>query len=145
MGRLSQDSQQVCTPICPLTITMDKFKQYKKNNDMLYSPTFYTHHKGYKMCVHVCANGYGECKGTHVTVSVQLMKGEFDDQLKWPFRGQIIVQLLSQVDMEYTEFKYTFIKSVPDYDTISCRQLTSNIGRGSKLHTDLQPKMIVSN
>lgn len=97
------------------------------------------------MCVHVCANGYGECKGTHVTVSVQLMKGEFDDQLKWPFRGQIIVQLLSQVDMEYTEFKYTFIKSVPDYDTISCRQLTSNIGRGSKLHTDLQPKMIVSN
>ena len=98
VGRLTQDLQQICTPICPPVFTMDKFKQRKRDNEVWYSPPFYTHHKGYKMCVGIYANSYGEHKGEYTSVSVHLMKGEFDDELKWPFRGQITVRLLSQVD-----------------------------------------------
>ena len=145
VGRLTQDLQQICTPICPPMFTMDKFKQHKKDNDVWYSLPFYTHHKGYKMCLGVCANGYGERKGTHTSVAVQLMKGEFDDQLKWPFRGQITIRLISQVDMDYKELKYSFTESVPDYNTVSSRQLTKEIGRGlsgSISHTELQLKYL---
>ena len=42
------------------------------------------------------ANGQGSGKGTHTSVAVYLMKGEFDDQLEWPFRGDITIQLLNQ-------------------------------------------------
>ena len=142
---LNQDLQQICTPICPPMFKMDNFKQHKRDNDLWYSPSFYTHPKGYEMCLGIYANSYGERKGTHMSVGVHLMKGEFDDQLKWPFRGQIIIRLLSQVDVDYKELKYLFTETLPHYNTISSRQLTKEIGRGlvdSVLHTKLQPKYL---
>ena len=63
VGRLTQDLQQICTPICLPVFTMDKFKQRKRDSEVWYSPPFYTHHKGYKMCVGIYANSYGEHKG----------------------------------------------------------------------------------
>ncbi len=147
--RLTQDLQQTCTPICPPVFTMDKFKQRKKDNDVWYSPPFYTHHKGYKMCVGIYANSYtyGERKGTYMytSIGVHLMKGEFDDQLEWPFRGEIIIVLLSQVDTDHKEFKYSFIETLPEYRTVSSRQLTQEIGRGlydSISHTELKPRYL---
>ena len=57
------------------------------------------------MQLSVNVHGDGAGKGTYVSVFVNLMKGEFDNQLKWPFRGSITIQLLSQeADAEhYTE------------------------------------------
>ena len=48
------------------------------------------------MSLGVQANGCGNGEATHVTVSINLMQGEYDDQLKWPFRGDIMIQLLNQ-------------------------------------------------
>ena len=145
VGRLTQDLQQVCTPICPPVFTMDKFKQRKRDNEVWYSTPFYTHHKGYKMCVGIQANSYSERKGTYTSVSIHLMKGEFDDELKWPFRGQITIRLLSQVDMDYKEFTYSFIETQSDYNAISSRQMTKEIGRGICdfiSHTELQSQYL---
>ena len=36
------------------------------------------------MCLAVYANGVGEGAGTHVFLSLLLLRGEYDDQLKWP-------------------------------------------------------------
>ena len=47
------------------------------------------------MCLRVDAND-GDGAGTHVSVHVCLMRGEHDDQLKWPFQGVIVIQLLNQ-------------------------------------------------
>jgi TNF receptor-associated factor 4 len=97
------------------------------------------------MCVGVYPNSNGERKGTHTAVVVHLMKGEFDDELKWPFRGQITVRLPSHVDMDYKEFKYYFIETVQDYNTISSRQLTQEIGGGLcnfVSHTELQSQYL---
>jgi hypothetical protein len=48
------------------------------------------------MCLKVFANGTGPMKGTHLSVYVRLMQGEFDDQLKWPFCGRITIKLVNQ-------------------------------------------------
>ena len=77
----------------PVDIIMDDFEQHKKSNDKWCSPPFYTHLGGYRMGLKVYANGNGEGKGTHVSVYVHLMKGEFDDLLKWPFCGEVTIQL----------------------------------------------------
>ena len=84
---------QIRRLVPPVDIIMDHFEQHKKNNDAWYSPPFYTHLGGYRMCLEVDANGDGRGKGTHVSVYVCLMRGEFDDLLKWPFRGEITIQL----------------------------------------------------
>ena len=77
----------------PVDIVMDEFRKRRWNDDDWYSPPFYSHLGGYKMCLNVCANGYGKGKGTHVSVFVCLMKGEFDDDLQWPFSGTVTIQL----------------------------------------------------
>ena len=84
---------QMKSLVPPVNIIMDDFDQRKKSNDDWYSPPFYTHLGGYRMSLNVCANGNGKRKGTHVSVFVCLMRGEFDDLLKWPFRGDVTIQL----------------------------------------------------
>ena len=51
-----------------MTFKFTNFNQYKTDDDTVYSPAFYTSPKGYKMCICVDANGYGEGKDTHVSV-----------------------------------------------------------------------------
>ena len=61
------------------------------------------------MCLSVAANGYGSGAGTHVSVRVCLMRGEHDDKLKWPFQGDIPIQLLNQKqDQEHVEYTSDF-------------------------------------
>ena len=43
----------------------------------------------------VGANGDGSGIGTHLSLCVHLLKGEYDDQLQWPFNANITVQLLN--------------------------------------------------
>ena len=76
--------------------TMTGFEEYKRENDVWFSPHFYTHSGGYKMCLAVYANGDTTGKYNHLSVRIRIMRGEFDDRLKWPFRGDITVELISQ-------------------------------------------------
>ena len=76
--------------------TMTNFVEYQKDDDEWHSPHFYTHPNGYKMCLNVHANGYGTGEGTHLSVYVCLMKGEFDNQLKWPIHSDVTVKLMNQ-------------------------------------------------
>ena len=85
----------------PVEFKMTNVKEAKKDAKEWYSSPFYTHPFGYKMCLGVDANGWGDGKGTHVSVFVYLMKGEFDDDLKWPFQGSVILQLCNQLEDKY--------------------------------------------
>ena len=84
--------------VLPTELTMTNFEQHKIDSDNLYSPPFYTHPRGYKMCLRVDANGNGDGKGTHVSVYAYLMKGEFDDHLRWPFQSHVTVAMLNQLE-----------------------------------------------
>ena len=83
---------------------MFNYSVHRALNDVWYSPPFFTTYFGYKLQLGVHANGYGGGLGTHLSVSVYLMKGENDFFLKWPFRGNINIQLLNwKEDKEHIE------------------------------------------
>ena len=67
----------------------------KHQDDSYYSPPFYTHPGGYKVCFSIDCNGADTGKGTHLSATAVLMAGENDDDLKWPFQGQITLQLVN--------------------------------------------------
>jgi hypothetical protein len=81
--------------VCPWIMEMSDFSQ--KRNQVWFSPPFYTHPGGYKVCLEVYGNGYGNRKGSHLSVFIRLMKGENDDNLMWPFSLQIEFKLLNQM------------------------------------------------
>ena len=82
-------------PLSSIELTMTQFSTHKENDDVWFSPPFYTGPGGYTMCIGVIANGRGSGAGTHVSVSVHLMRGEYDSRLVWPFRGNITIQLVN--------------------------------------------------
>lgn len=50
------------------------------------------------MAIEISANGEGYGKGSHVSVSIRIMRGEYDHMLKWPLRASVTMQLISQRD-----------------------------------------------
>ena len=80
-----------------LTFKLTGFEKLKKSNSVFRSPSFYTSPEGYHLEVVVYANGFGDGKGTHVSVYLRALKGEHDDTLKWPFTEAVTFQVLNQL------------------------------------------------
>jgi len=80
--------------VVPVTIKMSDYISKKEHRADWYSDPFYTHHKGYKMCLNIFAAGLNS---PNLTVWLHLVKGSYDDHLKWPFKGQFQIKLLNQV------------------------------------------------
>ena len=96
---VKQLTQHIGLPTPPdgyVELTMGNYENYKRKNDQWLSLPFYSHPQGYKFYLRVDANGSGDYVGTHVSVFLYLMKGKFDDQLKWPFCGKCIFQLVDK-------------------------------------------------
>ena len=79
----------------PYSLTMYNFSEHKRVGDTWRSTPFYTGPHGYKLALVVHAKGYSTGTGTHVGVSVHLMKCENDESLKWPFDSKITIRLLN--------------------------------------------------
>ena len=101
------------TPLFPLTpawqdplistqseaqFTISEYSKRKQFNNRYYSPPFTTSPQGYKLCLAVYANGYGDGKDSHLSIFAYIMKGQHDDHLQWPFTGTIIIELLNWVE-----------------------------------------------
>uniref|UniRef100_A0A1X7TDF1 MATH domain-containing protein n=1 Tax=Amphimedon queenslandica TaxID=400682 RepID=A0A1X7TDF1_AMPQE len=80
----------------PVEVLMTSFASHHKSNGYWYSPSFYSHKKGYKLCLRVRANGESEGSGTHLSIHIHLMRGDHDDTLKWPVRGKVKLVLLNR-------------------------------------------------
>ena len=116
---------RVC--LSPVEFTMARFECLKQKRDTWLSPSFYTHTEGYRMCLNVCANE----SSTHIGVYVHLMRGEFDNSLKWPFRGDIVVQLLNQQqNKRHFEKTIRFTDTTPDDNAGRVTDCVMNVGRG---------------
>ena len=77
---------------------MNNFSQYKKDDDRWYSTPFYSGPQGYKMRLLVYANGLGSGIDTHVSVYVQIIQGEYDDTLTWPYTGTVTFEIINWKD-----------------------------------------------
>ena len=103
--------------VAPLIMNMTKFT--KKNKEQWYSSPFFAFNRGYLMCVHIYAAGYGDGEGTHVSVYIYLMKGPHDDKQEqsghWSLRGTFTIELLNQLndsdDCSYKIIMYDYLRS----------------------------------
>ena len=110
---------------------MTEYTKHKRDDDVWYSSSFYTGPGGYKMCIGVNANGYGRGAGTDVTVVVHVMRGEYDDWLVWPFRGNITIQVVNQnSDRDHVEKTAKFNDLADKYSQRVMPGETSNGGWG---------------
>ena len=82
--------------IAPVQLVLDQYASKKESGDGWDSQPFYTHLQGYKMRLNVYINGNDTGEGTHISVFTEIMHGEFDHQLKWPFCGSMNIVLLDQ-------------------------------------------------
>ena len=80
-------------PVPPFYFTLFNFEHHKKESLLWYSEPFYSHIGGYKMRAEVHAGGVHAGEGSHISLYMALMRGENDDNLQWPFRGKITVQV----------------------------------------------------
>ena len=70
----------------------------------LYSTAFYTSQCGYRLRMTIHLNGIGSGVGRHVGLFVQMMMGDYDTILEWPFTGTIVLSILDQSDA--SKFRY---------------------------------------
>ena len=131
-------------PLGPPVLIMTGFKQHKKDKDHWFSSPVYTHHQGYKLCLKVYAN---DNEGTHTATILKFMKGEFDDSLKWPFRGVISYRLLDQLNGE--DHKTLSVSYDDTMDITVCSRVTegevAHWGWGHFkfiAHNELEPKYL---
>ncbi|XP_025029306.1 TNF receptor-associated factor 1-like [Python bivittatus] len=79
---------------------------------LLHAPqAFYTARYGYKLCLKLFLNGDGTGAGTHLSLFLVLMKGEYDFQLKWPFRHKVTFTLLDQVNNRHISTSFRSLES----------------------------------
>ena len=107
---------KVCVP--PIEYTLCKFEHLKSTSGRWFSPSFYSHQRGYRLCLYVQSNGSGSGKGAHVSIYICIMQGQFDDSLQWPFREAVTIQLLNQIEEKnHVELINDFSDGVdPDYN-----------------------------
>ena len=90
-------SVQAYVGLFPTEFTLPNFEQLLQTGRDWYSPPVYSHLEGYRFCLCVNISGHNSQKGTHISVYICLMRGEFDHQLSWPFRGEVTIQLLNRL------------------------------------------------
>jgi len=92
-----------------VTFQLPGYARKKKANNTFHSKPFYSHPGGYKMCINVDANGYGNGQGTHVSVFTKILEGCYNNQLRWPFVGTVTYELLNQLgDDNHHSIVHTF-------------------------------------
>ena len=100
----------VKTPGIPLEFHV----KWPSDKHVVLSPAFYTHPHGYRMEVKVNPNGHGYGEGSHVSIFSCLMKGPFDEYLKWPFRGEVTIQIVNQAgDHDHKEGTIHYTDDTP--------------------------------
>ena len=91
-------------PLPPFYFSVRNIDELQQNKHTYRSEPFYSHPGGYKMFVAV----YPNSKATHLSVYVTICRGEFDDQLSWPFDGKITVQAFNRTTEEWSK-DYTIV------------------------------------
>ncbi len=102
----------------------------------IYSPSFYTSETGYKLCTRLYLNGDGTARGTHISIFLVVLRGEYDALLKWPFSYRVSFCLFDQRTLiesdQIRQAKHVIESFRPDANSISFQRPCSamNIASG---------------
>lgn len=116
------NSVQASVGVFPVEFIMTDFSRWLELGKEWHSVPFYSHLQGYRICLTISPS---EAEDSHIAVHASLMHGEYDDKLKWPFHGEITVQLRNCLTdrhhatgvirfTEMTPSKYTSMVEGPD-------------------------------
>ena len=102
---LSLQTHTTPLPVPPFYFTVVNIEHYMKNNMVYGIESFYSHPGGYKMFVNISPKTFNPHKGTcmYLFLGVGIQRGEFDDQLQWPFSGEVTVQLYNRTEEEWSK------------------------------------------
>ena len=97
--------------VLPITLTLDNFAQHKNAKDSWQSDVLYTCENGYALhlSIHPAGRSTAQLSG-YISVYIYITKGRFDDQLRWPFKGNFTVQLLNQQGSDDHHSKTTTVQ-----------------------------------
>ena len=76
-----------------VTFSIPRFEEERKNDTCLCLPPFFSHSGGYKMCLLVYCNGCFGYKGDYISVEPRVLSGKYDDELEWPLRCKIEIEI----------------------------------------------------
>lgn len=82
-----------------LTYKFDEIRKKKESKNDFYTPTFYSSPKGYCMRIKLYVMET-ESEKIYLSVCPGILKGEFDEELKWPLVGKMTCKILNQVEDE---------------------------------------------
>ena len=99
----------------------------------LFSLPFYTSQYGYKLRLKIYLNGRDRGKGTHLSLYLIIMKGEYDALLDWPFDQKITFYLLDQGEQrKHKMHQLSPNRSLPNVKAVFNRPTTKeNLGIGN--------------
>ena len=126
-------TSELCVTVPPVEFRMTDFSQHRRDNDKWYSLPFYSHANGYKLCLSVQSSRFHDAVETRTPlgVAVHILSGKFDHRLKWPFYGDVTVQLLNQLgNKQHHERIIRFNNEIP----VACARVTAGgraMGKGS--------------
>lgn len=129
--------QEHTTPptLTPFYFVVVNLDHYQRNNYMFNSEPFYSHPGGYKMIMTIYPNGVGETKNTHVSVYVGIIRGEFDDKLRWPFSGSVTVEAYNRTLRQWSN-KKEIVLNPHECDLRVVSQKTNVLVDGKKGYQD---------
>lgn len=122
----------MCTPCLYLylhfTSHSTTIEHYKENNFCWYSDPFYLHPGGYKMAMAIYPNGCSSALETHLSVFVNIICGEFDNQLEWPCNLEVSIEAWKQRTHQWTNSHRISAspRSTPCYYDAACAQKPTN-------------------
>ncbi|KAL2086998.1 hypothetical protein ACEWY4_018057 [Coilia grayii] len=73
-----------------------EYRRKKESGAPLSAPPFYTSRSGYKLSARLYLGGDGPGRGTHLSLYLMLMRGDFDSLLPWPFQQPVMLSVLDQ-------------------------------------------------
>ncbi|CAF1541443.1 unnamed protein product [Adineta ricciae] len=102
-----------------------------KKQASIYSPAFYIHPKGYKICMRLYVNGDLTGEDAYISLFYVIKRGEYDDTLKWPFNLQVTFTLIDQSSIE-NENGHVVKSCCPDKNSacLCCPQFDMNDAYG---------------
>ena len=110
--------------VAPVYLEMPDFDKHTITNTEWYSSPFFAYEGGYVLCLRVHANTNGG-RGTRVSVYLHLMKGPYDDRLKWPLRGKFFIQLINTTTETCNPYHKTVHFDTPfDYNRITAGKMS---------------------
>ena len=83
------------------------------------------------MHLEVHPNGWGSALGTHVSIFTYIMQGPFDGGLKWPFQGDITIQIVNQAgDSHHQEYTICYTDQSLDSTASKVKDKKRSCGKG---------------